>query len=32
MAGMLGARNTSHFRDVFGVVGPVLDALLSDRS
>src|SRR6266849_2324151 len=30
MAGMLGAKNTSHRRDVFGVVGPELEVLLSD--
>src|SRR5271168_2301417 len=30
MAGMLDARNTSHFRDVFRVVRPVLDVLVLD--
>jgi hypothetical protein len=30
MAGMLGAKNTSHLRDVFRVVRPVLDALVLD--
>src|SRR3984957_10444212 len=30
MAGMLGARNTSHLRDVFRVVRPVLDVLVLD--
>src|SRR2546425_15609 len=30
IAGMLGARNTSHLSDVFGVVCPELEALLSD--
>src|SRR6202521_4422417 len=30
IAGMLGARNTSHLRDVFGVVRPELAVLLSD--
>src|ERR1700687_4693476 len=30
IAGMLGARNTSHFRDIFCVVCPELEVLLSD--
>src|ERR1700682_3936892 len=30
MAGMLGARNTSHLRDIFLVVRPELEVLLSD--
>ncbi len=30
MAGMLGARNTSHRRNVFGVVPPALDLLVLD--
>src|SRR2546425_8006686 len=30
MAGMLGAKNTSHRRELFSVVGPELEVLLSD--
>src|SRR5260370_6392293 len=30
MAGILGARSTSHLKDVFSVVRPELEALLSD--
>src|SRR6266852_4936118 len=30
MAGMLGAKKTSHLRDIFSVVRPELEALLSD--
>src|SRR2546422_327730 len=30
MAGMLGTKNTSHRRELFSVVGPELEVLLSD--